>query len=117
MELRKEWFEPGPDSVSPFEREWHRTGKNDFGGCISAAFRALLAGEDVGRTADAKDAEIARLRAEVIKQLEQQLAAERARVVALVDVIHDANGIAYPFKEMQDKMTFILNALTQGDEQ
>lgn len=44
---------------------------------------------------------------------QRQLAAERARVVALCDVIYDANGIAYPFKEMQDKMTAILNA--QGD--
>lgn len=46
--------------------------------------------------------------------LDAQLAAERARVEALCDVIYDANGIAYPFAEMQDKMTAILNA--QGDE-
>ena len=47
--------------------------------------------------------------------LHAQLAAERARVEALCDVIHDANGIAYPFAEMQDKMTAILNAHAQGD--
>ena len=48
--------------------------------------------------------------------LDAQLAAERARVEALVDVIHDANGIAYPFAEMQDKMTAILNAHAQGNK-
>lgn len=48
--------------------------------------------------------------------LHAQLAAERARVEALCDVIYDANGIAYPFAEMQDKMTAILNAHAQGDE-
>ena len=47
---------------------------------------------------------------------QRQLAAERARVEALCDVIYDANGIAYPFEEMQDKMTAILNAHAQGDE-
>lgn len=47
--------------------------------------------------------------------LQRQLAAERARVEALCDVISDANGIAYPFAEMQDKMTAILNAHAQGD--
>ncbi len=41
--------------------------------------------------------------------LHAQLDAERARVEALCDVIYDANGIAYPFEEMQDKMTAILN--------
>lgn len=49
--------------------------------------------------------------------LHAQLAAERARVEALCDVIYDPNGIAYPFAEMQDKMTAILNAHAQGDEQ
>lgn len=65
--MKKEWFEPGPDGESPFTREFYRAwfAGVDTGVAISAAFRALLAGEDVGRTADAKDAEIAELRAEV----------------------------------------------------
>lgn len=47
--------------------------------------------------------------ARALIDLHAQLAAERARVEALCDVIYDANGIAYPFAEMQDKMTTILN--------
>ena len=53
--------------------------------------------------------------ARALIDLHAQLAAERARVESLCDVIYDANGIAYPFAEMQDKMTAILNAHAQGD--
>lgn len=47
-ELKREWFEPGPDGESPFEREYynHRGSGTIAGNAISAAFRALLAGEE-----------------------------------------------------------------------
>ena len=46
-----------------------------------------------------------------------QLAAERERVQALCEVIYDANGVAYPFEDMQNKMTAILEGRdTQGDD-
>lgn len=61
--MKKEWFEPGPDGVSPFEREYLNSDGNALTITrISAAFRALLAGEAVPVDADAKDAEIAELR-------------------------------------------------------
>lgn len=48
--------------------------------------------------------------------LSAQLTAERARVEALCDVIHDANGVAYPFGDMQKKMDTILEGRdAQGD--
>lgn len=46
--MKREWFEPGPDGESPFEREYynHRESGTIAGNAIAAAFRALLAGED-----------------------------------------------------------------------
>lgn len=49
-----------------------------------------------------------RLISEAYLDLDAQLTAERARVEALCDLIHDANGAAYPFGDMQVKMTAIL---------
>jgi len=44
MELKKEWFEPGPDGKSPFVREYEKTPHHTCTSkSISAAFRALLA--------------------------------------------------------------------------
>lgn len=62
MELKKEWFEPGPDGVSPFDDYYLNFSGGTGGSAISAAFHALLAGPDCGHTVDAKDAEIAELR-------------------------------------------------------
>lgn len=62
--MKKEWFEPGPYGESPFVRKYNAS-PGTAGEAVAAAFRALLAGEDGGRTADAKDAkdaEIAELR-------------------------------------------------------
>lgn len=60
--MKKEWFEPGPDGVSPFERISATVGFGAAG--TAAAFRALLAAEvpalQVGDVD--KDAEIARLK-------------------------------------------------------
>lgn len=63
--MNKEWFEPGPDGVSPFEREMQKEWRTtNIPKGISAAFRALLAAEvpalQVGDVD--KDAEIAQLR-------------------------------------------------------
>lgn len=44
--MKKEWFEPGPDGVSPFEREYRNHSVTPVGYRISAAFRALLAESD-----------------------------------------------------------------------
>jgi hypothetical protein len=40
----------------------------------------------------------------------------QAKVDGLCYVIHDANGIAYPFAEMQDKMTAIINGAGNESE-
>lgn len=56
---------------------------------------------------------------EFVKRVTAERDAERARVEALCEVIYDANGAAYPFGDMQNKMTTILegrNAHAQGDE-
>lgn len=45
MELKKEWFEPGPDGVSKFEQISATVGFGAAG--TAAAFRALLAGKDI----------------------------------------------------------------------
>ena len=54
--MKKEWFEPGPDGESPFEREYynHRESGTIAGNAIAAAFRALLAGEEQQNILDAE---------------------------------------------------------------
>lgn len=47
-----------------------------------------------------------------IHMLKSELAAERKRVEALIDVIHEANGKAYPFAEMQEAMNTIMEVAT-----
>lgn len=86
--MKKEWFEPGADGKSPFEREYynHRESGTIAGNAISAAFRALLAVENCGHTVDAKDAEIAELRAEV-ERLKSECSEQQRYVLDLESAI------------------------------
>lgn len=94
--MKKEWFEPGPDGVSPFGREYRSLECAEISTRIAAAFRALLAKEDaepdttdyraIAQDEAAKraslEAEIDALRSEMRIYKDERMAAEIERDAA-----------------------------------
>jgi hypothetical protein len=48
-------------------------------------------------------------------EVAQALIDSEKRVAELVEIIEDANGVAFPFAEMQEKLTRIMGKETQDD--
>lgn len=83
--MKKEWFEPGPDGASSFDREYRSLECAEISTRIASAFRALLAEEDAapGELGKAVSVlEVERLTAELRACKDELMAAEIERDAA-----------------------------------
>lgn len=81
-EFKREWFEPGEDGVSPFERISATVGFGAAG--TAAAFRALLA-DDAAKPEQPKHDEIVALRSEVERLTAELCACKDERMAAEIE--------------------------------
>lgn len=119
--MKREWFEPGPDGVSPFERLSKTKGFGAAG--TAAAFRALLAGEeqsvDTQRSIAAALAngqlslqdEITRLRAELAR-LKNECSDQQSYVLDLESAIARKDTRIKVLEVANDSLTQYSSILT-----
>lgn len=112
--MRKEWFEPGPDGVSPFEREYWNCPMG-MATSISAAFRALLAEDEAIEPPALQVGDVVRLRAELAR-LKNECSDQQSYVLDLESAIARKDTRIKVLEVANDSLTqYSSNLTTERD--